>query len=129
MKKKSNFEKKVKFRKSQILKKNENKLFSNKFFFFSKKKSYFLFLMKKVKFPQNLSASMEGRPGPCCYDFKWSEITARGDWSSEPLLFWFQMKWNDSKGRTNVGGICLNDNPLRWKHSTTPSSRCLWNII
>ena len=22
---------------------------------------------------------MEGRPYPCCYDFKWSEITARGD--------------------------------------------------
>ena len=51
-----------------------------------------------MKFPQNLSASMEGRPYPCCYDFKWSEITARGDWSSEPLLFWFQMKWKDSKG-------------------------------
>ena len=66
---------------------------------------------------------MEGRPYPCCYDFKWSEITARGDWSSEPLLFWFQMKWNDSKGRPNIGGLRLNDDPLRRKHRTSPSSK------
>ena len=33
------------------------------------------------------------------------------------------MKWNNSKGRLNVGGIHLNDNPLRRKHRTSPSSK------
>ena len=53
----------------------------------------YIFIQYIYIYPQNLSASMEGRPGPCCYDFKWSEITARGDWRPEPLLFWYQMKF------------------------------------
>ena len=64
-------------------------------------------------FPKNLKALREGRPCPCWFDFKWSEITARGDWRPEPLLLRFQMKWNNSKGRLNVVGIRLNDNHLR----------------
>ena len=51
-----------------------------------------------------LLSLVEGRPYPWCYDFKWSVITARGDWRSMPLLLWFQMKWNNSSWRpkTNV---------------------------
>ena len=63
-------------------------------------------------FPKNLKALREGRPGPCWWDFKWSEITARGDWRPEPLLLRVQMKWNNSKGRPN--------DPLRRKHRTSP---------
>ena len=44
-------------------------------------------LTKNMKFPQNLTVYMEGRPYPCCYDFKWSEITARGDQEARPCQY------------------------------------------
>ena len=37
-------------------------------------------LTKDWKFPQKPAALVEGRPNPCCFDFKWSEIKAREDW-------------------------------------------------
>ena len=36
-------------------------------------------LTTEVIFPKNLKALREGRPCPCWFDFKWSEIRARGD--------------------------------------------------
>ena len=86
-----------------------------------------------IYIPQNFCLD-GGRPSPCSYDFKWSEITSRGDWRPEPLLLRYQMKWNNNKGRPNVCGIHLNDDPFWRKHRIPlPSSRCcykaFWNIL
>ena len=67
-------------------------------------------------FSKNLKALREGRPCPCWFDSNCSEITARGDWKTEPLPLRFQMKWNNSKGRPNVVGIRLNVSSARSRH-------------
>ena len=122
------FFKQICFSKKYFFKKNffEKKIFLKKIFFWKKfflkkfffqKKFFFytnfffhpnyLYYPKKFTFTKNVKFTQKpkgfGRRGdlfPCCYDFEWSEITARGDRRPPvPLLLWFRMKWNNSKGR------------------------------
>ena len=52
---------------------------------------------------------------PCCYDFEWSEITARGDRRPNLLLLWFQVNSNNSKRKWNVvGQLYLPSLGLLW---------------
>ena len=45
------------------------------------------------------SVSMKGRPCPCCYDFKYCEITARGDWGVASCRYDFILSETSAKGR------------------------------
>ena len=47
-------------------------------------------MYKNCEISTKPSVYMEGRPCPCCYDFKWSEITARGDLG--PASYWYDLK-------------------------------------
>ena len=57
-----------------------------------------------MKFPQNLRSRGRGDLRPCCYDFEWPEITARGDRRPNLLLLWFQDNSDNSKWKWNVSG-------------------------
>ena len=91
-------------------------IFSKFYIFLKIPQLYLHLLMKKTHkrgdISQKPAALREGRPCLCCYDFKWSEITAKGDWRSLPLQLWFQMKWNNSKRRPNDGGTHLQEETL-----------------
>ena len=65
---------------------------------------------------------MEGRLCPCCYDSKWSEITARGDWGAVPCWYDFILSEISAKD-SECWWHSYQKDPLRRKHRVSPSSK------
>ena len=61
------------------------------------------------------------------FQMKWNN--SKGRLKFRALAVLFQMMWNDSKGRPNIGGLHLNNDPLRRKHKTSPFIKIILKCI